>query len=296
MPLDEFIIRVYCEICEAYPTVVSIPLRRRGFPPALSDQEVLALELVGAYLGLGCDKQIWKYFYRHWRTWFPQLGSRSNFVRHAANLWEVKGRLHRHWADRLHTSAQAVHLVDGFPVPVCHFRRAHFSKIFRGDAAFGYCASKGQTYYGFKGMLLTTDEGVIDGIALVAANIDERDALDDLDLHRIRGLLLGDKGFIRPRLKQRLADQAIDLQTPVRANMKEARSRPFRQWMMRSRRLVETVIGQLTDRFHIENNRARDLWHLISRLYRKIAAHTLCILLNQQLGRPSLQFDGLVSL
>ena len=40
---------------------------------------------------------------------------------------------------------------------------------------------------------------------------------------------------------------------------------------------------------------ARDLWHLVSRLYRKVAAHTLCLALNRQLGKPQLQFDGLVT-
>ena len=52
MPLGEFIINVYCEICEAYAAVADRPLRRRGFAPALSDQEALMLELVGAYLGM----------------------------------------------------------------------------------------------------------------------------------------------------------------------------------------------------------------------------------------------------
>jgi Transposase DDE domain len=295
MPIEDFIIRVYCEVCAAYERVVKTRLRRRGFSPALSDQEVLALELVGSCLGYSNDKAIWEYFVRHWHAWFPALGERSTFVRHAANLWAVKGKLHRYWADTLGATGHAVHLVDGFPVPVCHFRRAHFSKVFRGEAAFGFCASKGETYYGFKGMLLTTDDGIIEDIALVAANIDERDALVDFDLHRIAGLLLGDKGFIRPLLKEDLSRQGIDLQTPLRGNMKESRSAYFRHWMMASRRLVETVIGQLTERFQIENNRARDLWHLVSRLYRKVAAHTLCILINRQLGRPSLQFDGLVA-
>ena len=41
MPLDEFIINVYCEVCEAYAAVASMPLRRRGFAPALSDEEAL---------------------------------------------------------------------------------------------------------------------------------------------------------------------------------------------------------------------------------------------------------------
>ena len=63
----------------------------------------------------------------------------------------------------------------------------------------------------------------------------------------------------------------------------------------RARCPVETVIGQLCERFEIERNRARDLWHLVSRLYRKVAAHTLCVLLNRQLGRPGLHLDDLVS-
>ena len=41
MPHDEFIINVYCEICEAYAAVASTPLRQRGFAPALSDEEAL---------------------------------------------------------------------------------------------------------------------------------------------------------------------------------------------------------------------------------------------------------------
>jgi len=150
MPIENFIIRVYCEVCAAYEIVVKTRLRRRGCSPALSDQEVLALELVGAILGYGNDKAIWDNFVRHWHAWFPALGERTTFVRHAANLWA-------------------------------------------------------------------------------------------------------------------------------------------------SRCLVETVIGQLTERFQIENNRARDLWHLVSRLYRKVAAHTLCILLSRQLGRPNLQFDGMIT-
>jgi len=62
-------------------------------------------------------------------------------------------------------------------------------------------------------MLLTSDEGVIQDIALFAANVDERDALVDMDLSRVKGMLLGDKGFIRPILKEDLAGQGIDLAT-----------------------------------------------------------------------------------
>ncbi len=61
------------------------------------------------------------------------------------------------------------------------------------------------------------------------------------------------------------------------------------------RRRVETVIGQLAERFSAERIGARKLWQLVTRIYRKVAAHTLCALINQSLGRPLLDFDGLVT-
>lgn len=72
-------------------------------------------------------------------------------------------------------------------MPVCHFRRAHFSWVFGGQTTFDHCAAKAQTYYGFKALVLTSGEGVIEDIALFAANVNERDALADMDLSRIQG-------------------------------------------------------------------------------------------------------------
>ena len=65
--------------------------------------------------------------------------------------------------------------------------------------------------------------------------------------------------------------------------------------LMRTRRLVETVVGQLTEQFHFEKIRARDGWHLTSRIARKVLAHTLGIFMNRQLGRSDLQFEGLIA-
>ena len=76
--------------------------------------------------------------------------------------------------------------------------------------------------------------------------------------------------------------------------MEEKRSEKFIKYLISTRRLVETVIGQLSERFHIEKVRARDTWHLTCRVARKILAHTVAIFINRQLGRAPLQFEGLV--
>ena len=57
---------------------------------------------------------------------------------------------------------------------------------------------------------------------------------------------------------------------------------------------METVIGQLTERFNIERVRARKLCYLTNRTIRKVLAHTICVFINKQNGNPPLQFELLV--
>lgn len=66
------------------------------------------------------------------------------------------------------------------------------------------------------------------------------------------------------------------------------------KWLTSTRRLAETVIGQLAVRFQIEKIRAPKLWNLTNRVTRKILAHTVCLCINKQMGNPPLQFELLV--
>ena len=77
--------------------------------------------------------------------------------------------------------------------------------------------------------------------------------------------------------------------------MKDERPKEFLYWMKSTRRLIETVIGQLADRFHIEKIRARDLWHEASRFWRKLLAHTVCVKMSIERGGEPLQFESLIS-
>jgi hypothetical protein len=295
MSMEDFIITGYCLIDELLKKQKNIQqIRKRGFQPALSDSEMITMEIISEFLGVDTDKGAWKYFCNHWRFLFPAIGSRSNFAKQAANLWVIKQQIQKKLATELGGFHDSLHLADGFPMPVCHFRRANFSQIFAGEAAYGYCASKGETYYGFKGNLLINSEGVIAAITVTQANIDERESLWDL-VDGIYGMIIADKGLIGVDYKNELYQfTGIDLQTAVRSNMEEKRSRKFLKWLTSTRRLVETVIGQLTDRFQIEKIRARKLWYLTNRIARKVLAHTVCACINKKIGNPPLQFELLV--
>jgi hypothetical protein len=292
MPTLDFIITVFCLIDDEYKKIPK-RIRQRGFNPALSDSEVMTMEVVGEFFGIDRDKGIWSYFKEHYLDLFPKLGNRTTFARQAANLHVIKQMLQEKIAESLGAFLDPLHFIDGLPMPVCKFARAYFSHNFKGEATYGYCAAKQEKYYGFEGHLIISSIGVITAATFTASNVDERDVCPEIT-ERISGLIIGDKGFIRPSLTEELERKGKYLQTPYRQNMKEKRPKIFLKWMNSARRLIETVIGQLADRFHIEKVRARDLWHEASRFWRKLLAHTICIKINLELGHEPLQFEKLV--
>lgn len=198
------------------------PIRSKGFAPTLSDSEVLTMEIVAEYQGIDTDQAIWQYFRRHWLAWFPGLRSRCAFVRQADLLWQDKAMLQHHLATRLGALNEPVHLVDGIPIPLCGFSRAPSCRSFKGVAAYGYCAAKKQTYYGFHGHLLISATGVITQFSLSPANGSEREALWEM-VHSIHGLLVGDQGYLSTPLQHELRQVDIQLETALRANASNTR-------------------------------------------------------------------------
>lgn len=295
MSVEDFIITVYCLIDDELRKMIEHrELRRGGFQPQLTDSEVITMEVVAEFLSIDTDKGAWEYFRDHWSTLFPKLGSRSNFAKHTANLWRVTQWIQQSLAKRMGAMDDFVHQVDGLPIPVCKFARAHFSRIFESEASYGYCAAKKETYYGFKGNVLINSEGIITGAVVTAANVDERDALWEM-IGDVQGLLIADKGLIGADFRNELLQTGINLQTAVRSNMQETRSPAYVKWLISTRRLVETVIGQLVGRFKIETVRARKLFYFTNRIARKLLSHTVCVFISKLLGNPPLQFEKLMA-
>ena len=136
MDITTFMIAIYCLIDD---NLVGQRLRKRGPQPTLRDSEVLTIEVVGEFLGLDTESSIFTHFCRYYSDWFPGLRqiTRTTFTRQAANLWKVKQDL---WQKLAHCIPQDpyISIVDSFPVPVCRFARATYTRLFREAATYGY--------------------------------------------------------------------------------------------------------------------------------------------------------------
>ncbi|MFO1372654.1 MAG: hypothetical protein U1F42_09770 [Candidatus Competibacteraceae bacterium] len=111
----------------------------------------------------------------------------------------------------------------------------------------------------------------------------------------LRGWSRGDKGYSRPHFKADCEALGIDWQTDPRAPEYEGTPAPLGlKLLQRIRKRIETVIGQLEQRFGLANAQARDAWHLTHPVTRKLLAHTVGVWLNLERGREPLQLDDLI--
>jgi Transposase DDE domain len=290
--LSTFIVSVLCLIDDRITELGR--LRERGPAPTLFDSEVLTIEIVGEFLGIDEDTELFAYFRRHYAHFFPNLRRvhRTTFTRQTANLWKAKELL---W-QRLLTSCVAhdptFAICDSMPLPACSFARAYRCRRFKGEAAFGKDILLKQTFYGFRVHLRICWPGVITRFSVAPANAHDLWVVPELT-ERTSGLLVGDRNYHSPKTREVLAGMGIELLAQYSSKKRDPH--PKRSALLsRLRYRIDTVFSQLTERYSVKRVWARDLWHLASRLLSKVLSHTVAFLLNHQTGNPPLQLSKLL--
>ena len=263
--------------------------RRPGPNPDSPDSDILTIAWLLEYIGEDSESSGYQYLKAALKTVFPSLPERSRFNRRRRNL-SLASEVIR-LALTQYFPKTDVFIVDSFPIPVCDFKRAKASKSdFKWAnatgtiATYGNCATKSLgTFFGFRGSLLTTVDGLPVDFAIASANIDDREVLPLLCERGNRyPIMLGDKGYISEQLQRELLETEDTLLFPtLRRNQKREYPEAFRRLQVRLRRRIETTINQLTEQFHVSRVRARTHWGSQTRMSNKFGACLLGAFLNQ---------------
>jgi len=290
MDITTFMIAVYCVIEDF---LAGQRLRKRGPRPTLRDSEVLTIEVVGEFLGMDRENNIFAHFCRYYSDWFPGLCkvTRTTFTRQAANLWKVKQELWHVLIQRIPHDPY-LSIVDSFPVPVCRFGRARRCHCLGEAAAYGYDDVAQHAYYGLRAHVRLAWPGVIVDCVLAPANLHELEGAEEL-LQGVHGFALADRNYWKPEFSQRLKSQGLQLLAPFKFATHQ--KQPWPRFLTHMRYRIDTVFGQLVERFQAKRVWARDLWHLTSRWMRKLLSHTLAVFFCAQYNLPYLRFADLVT-
>ena len=212
--LTDLFTNIFVIIDDIYNEIIPIGIRnRRNIKDSkLSDSEIITISIVGELLTIDSEKSFFSLLKREYKELFPRLGDRTRFNRTKRNLHLVISKIRGYISEFMQLYSNNIRVIDSMPIPVCEFGRAHFSKCFKGEASYGICASKKETYFGFKFHALTTVDGFLTDYVITPANIDDRNAVWDLcDKYRSISII-GDKGYINKRLTPELkGEKGINL-------------------------------------------------------------------------------------
>ena len=258
-------------------------LRRPGPPPPCSDSELITMILVAECKGWDIETQLLSDFSQHPHL-FPILPCQTRLNRRRRNLGTIINRIRQMLLSDIEAASEKLCIIDSLPIPVIQFHLAPSSSNNWScyGADYGRVESRKQTIFGYKLHLLVTASGVIVDFELAPASANDLLVGYELLSGHQDKQVIGDKAYINTQIKDQLAQlNRIDLITLPRRNQKQQISRQTKRWINQIRQIVETVNGQLSQQFHIQNNHAHSFWGVCTRLYTKLTAHTLGIYLNQ---------------
>jgi len=285
---DDFCLWTYVVVDEVWRGFAPW-LGRPGPAPDCSDSELLTLALVGECRGWDLETELLSHWREH-RDLFPVLPSQSRFNRRRRNLADAFNLVRRAVLRLLDAAADRQGVIDSLPVPVMAFHLVPGSAAkadwLAAGAAFGKVTTKQQTIFGYKLHLLVTLGGVILDFALAPANASDLTVGEELLAGHHDLDVIGDKAYISAAVAAALWEQRrVALLTVPRRNQQRQLPPAVCRRLNGARQIVETVNDQLDEQFHIEINHAHTFPGLAARLHTKLAAHTLCLYLNQLLAK-----------
>jgi hypothetical protein len=253
----------------------------RNKPSKLSMSEVMTIQVVFHQSGYRNFKTFYlQYVCRHLRDLFPHTVSYNRMTELCSNSMLY---LFPYLKTMGLGSCTGLSFVDSTPLRVCHNKRIHQHKTFKGIAQRGQCSVG--WFYGFKLHLLNNDRGELIDVFVTPGNVDDRKPLKIQSfINKLWGKLFGDKGYIGKELFDSLFSKGIHLITKLKRNMKSTALTPLMDAIMiRKRAISETIIDQLKNICQVEHSRHRSPINFFNNLFAALIAY------NFQDKKPSLK-------
>ena len=218
--------------------------------------------------------RFFKFFYCQmivpfWKSAFPKLLSYNRFI-------EIMPRCLQALTSFFHQvkgEDTGISIIDSTKLVVCHNLRIKRNRVFKDLANRG--KSSTGWFYGFKLHLIINHLGEIVNLKITSGNIHDVAVLESLTKD-LKGILLGDKGYLGKEKAEVLAARGLKILTPSRKNMKNKPIQTEEEKQLLSRRgLIETVNDQLKNLHQIEHSRHRSVNNFMVNIMAAVVAYCL---------------------
>lgn len=264
---SENILTLFCLIDDLCKSLFGPEVYTTGRKPILSRSELITLSVIFSLTGQNTFHGFYRVFIMN--KYFTNLPEYSRLLR---NIKEVSYETHILLQALLLINRQKhtdqLMLIDSAPLPVCRNKRVFNYSVTelaeRGKSSMGW-------FFGFKVHIIVTVEGVLLQFAVTPGNTSDKDHELLLKMFEgLKGLAVGDKGYVSYPLKEKLMKQGVNLITGMFKNTKQIVLDSYHS-MMKLRQLVETSIGNIKFRSNCSSSLPRSLdgyfWRYVSALF-----------------------------
>ena len=244
--------------------------------------------IFGHLQGFSQQRQIYDYFWHHWREWFPSLptyqafNSRLNQLTPAFELLIEQCLKNAGWQ----IDARNDRLIDSVPVMLARSTRANQSKVAEELANTGFCATKQQYYRGVKLHLIAARRinnlPLPEKIHLSAAAQHDLAALEELSPRLPAGAaLFADKAYFCEKVEKYFKEQGWFLLASYKRKKNEPKASVptyYNRFVSAIRQPLESLFNWLIQKTDLQNaSRVRSTQGLKVHCYGKLAV--ACLLL-----------------
>lgn len=274
------IIKLFCELDDftrEFDKKLSEHSLESGNPksvnkPEITMSEMMCIEILYHHSGYKC----FQYYYEqevergYLKSYFPRAPSYSRFV-------QLKPRMLLYLIFYLNLcrigQLCGIYFADSTKLAVCHNRRIHSNKVFKGKAARGKTSTG--WFYGLKLFLVINAFGEIMNAFFIMGNVADNHLDTMIRLFsKLKGWAFADKGFINQKAVEQLLSKGLHLITGIRRNMKNKLIHMEQKLLLQKRGVIESVNDILKTVCDIEHTRHRSPINALVNLYAGLCSYT----------------------
>lgn len=244
---------------------------RPRFEGIMQLSEILTIIIFYHYSGYKC----FQYYYQEQvqielQSFFPRQVSYKRFLQLISKAVPYL-YVFTKWQS-LCAEATGIYFIDSKKLPVCHNRRIHNHRVFKGLAQRGRTSTG--WFYGLKLHLLINNLGQVMNFTFTPGNI--ADAKPEILRHiflKVKGVCYGDKGYLS-KIFAELYQQGLKLVTKIRKNMKNKLMPIEEKYQLFKRAVIESAFDILMTVFDIDHTRHRSPQNAMAHMLGALAAYS----------------------
>lgn len=266
---------IYCLIDNFVKLIDKKILKKNtvGRKGLLTRSEYITLGIIQKFIGFHTTKNFYHFVYNYLKKDFRKLPCYEQFcaglhanLKYLVPILDILEQLNLR-------ISKDIFIVDSSSMSICSNAHRYNLSIDLGNASAG--KNLNGWYYGFKIHMIINHDMDIVSVKFTTASTNDLKALNKNFLRKIKGYLIGDKGYISYKKTKELRAEGIELITRSRKNMKKTPANKKVISLLKLRNRVETVFGKLKCSFNMIQKYSRSLTSYFTHILSAIVAYTI---------------------